>query len=327
MKKIVLFIILCLMPFALMGQSTNVRFRVEGTDVKMNRGEDSLNPYIPYAERADLVTWLRDLGVTMFTDEYQLVYNALDIKPGIDTSRYQNDMVYSLDSAGYWDRIKLLYIAAQRSTAGAKINWVTPGTYNLTDPGSTVPAFIKYQGFDGNGTTHYLATGWIPNSDSLLVNHGGAEPSGIGRNDMTIASWSLSDINTSDIPLGVTGVTESYSLRMYPRTNDAFTAMINSTNVSDFGDPGSTIGLMMATRRGKSELEGYYNGAHLGDDTDASGGLPDKELDVLARNNADVADLFYDGIISIILVMDQVSDADALGLYNIFHRYMTRIGQ
>jgi len=289
-----------------------------------NSTGDTLPPYIPFANRADLISILRDLGVTMFIDKYQLVYNTLDIKPGSDTARYQSDMVYSLDSAGYWDRTKLLYVYAQRSIAGAKINWTTPGTYNLTDPGSTVPAFIKYQGFDADGSTDYLSTGWIPDSDSLLINHGGAEPSGLGINDMTLSSWSLSNVHGDYVPMGISG---DLSLRMTPRNNNAIYALINSANLSIFDDPGSTLGLITTTRRGKTELEAYYNGVHSGDDTDVSHGLPAIELYVLANNNNGTADRFYDGIISIIMVMDGNSDADALGIYNIFHRYMTRIGQ
>ena len=144
---------------------------------------------------------------------------------------------------------------------------------------------------------------------------------------MTLGSWSLSNINASYASMGVYGGNNIY-LSIIPRNDLAFWAIINGIDLSTFGDPGSTIGLMMATRRGKSELEGYYNGAHLGDDTDASYGLPSTyPLYILARNNKGTAGLFYDGILSIILVMDGVTDADALGIYNIFHRYMTRIGQ
>jgi hypothetical protein len=257
--------------------------------------------------------------------EFQTINDAMTNPLTGDTLYWADDLVYSLDSAGFWDRIKLLYMpVAASSLADSYLNWAAVNNvgydadyYALTT--DNAPAFIRNQGWDADGAADFLKTGWIPNTDSLLVNHTG----GVGRNDITIASWSLSNINAAYVPIGVTDA-NPLSLRMYVRNNDATSAIINSADVSALSDPGSTLGLIAVTRRAKTDVESYFNGAHVGNDTDASTGLPDKELYVLSRNNNGTADLFYNGIISIILVMDAVSDAEATAIYNIFNLYMNR---
>jgi len=287
-----------------------------------NSAGDTVPPYIPYANRADLVAVLRDLGVTMFTDKYQLVYNALDIKPDSDTAHYQNDMVYSLDSAGYWDRGKLLYVAAQRSTAGAKINWITPGTYNLTDPGSTVPSFIKYQGFDMDGSSDYFSTDYVPVTDSLLAS---SPANYIGVNCTTLSAWTLTGLSAGGRT--VIGAFSGTGIGTHLATLNSIATKINSVSNSVLGAQTDGNGYTMATRRGKTELEGYFNGVINGTDNEVSYSLQDDALFVGALNDDGGSVLyFYDGIISIILVMDDVSDADALGIFNIFNHFMNHMG-
>ena len=289
------------------------------TDINFFDGPDTLNPRIPFSKRMNLYTALTQMGVKVFNPTYQLVYNALDVKPGLDTAYFQSDIVYSLDSIGYWDRIKLLYVTAQRSTVGAKINWVSPGTYNLTDPGVTNPVFTKYQGFTG-AAGDYLTTSWNPRSDSVIV-------SGyIGTNSTTLATWQLTAAEGSYVTIGAANGGLSSSL--WPHEDNKITYSINAASSSGSTDPGSSIGFSMGTRRGKTELEAYYNGSSLGTDNEASNSnLPNTAMFVLAYSNGGADAYNFPGIVSIALIMDDVTDTEATNIYNIFHRYMTRIGQ
>lgn len=56
MKKIFLILILCLFTGIIWGQETNVRLEVDGSNVTLKRGADSLIVNIPYAGRIDLYT-------------------------------------------------------------------------------------------------------------------------------------------------------------------------------------------------------------------------------------------------------------------------------
>jgi len=255
-----------------------------------------------------------------YTTQYDAILAAWTNDPTGDTLEWQDNMVYSLDSAGYWDRIKLFYVMANGRNANAKINWVSPGTYNLTDPGSTNPTFTAYQGFDGDGSSDYLSTGWLPATDST----------GVGVNDITLASWQLTSINNLEITMGARATDPIVSnLRLYPKYEDNLQGHVVSENAQSFGSVTSSVGFSMITRTTGNLSEGYYNGASEGTNSDASAtNLPNSTFYVLAFNLADGTPYYpFTGILSIALVMDAVTDTDATNIYNIIHHYMTHIGQ
>jgi len=221
--------------------------------------------------------------------EYQPYYDALDIKPRADSALMQNAMIEALADGGYWDGpnvyMEFFYFLAQRSTAGAKINVVNPGTYDASDATSTT--HIKYQGFDFDGSTNYFTTGYNP-----YVNH-----DNISINSTTIAAYVLSDINTADFPLGCSD--GSYDLRMCPRSGGNLNALLND-NTAIIVANATSAGLSMATRRASDDIEAYMNGVSLGSDTDVSNDLPNAELYLGAYNNNGSPLAYFDGIISII---------------------------
>ena len=217
--------------------------------------------------------------------------------------------------AGYWDRIDLLYVFAQRSTAGAKINWVNPGTFTATDDHSTT--FIKYQGFDGNGSSTHLESNYIP---SVNANH-------ISQNSTAVGSWVISDMDVADITIGGKDVTGGYRIGLFPKSDGNMRGLINSNDAA-VSVNASSVGLSMSARTAADLITNYMNGVSLGTGTDASIGLPTVELYLLAENADGTAASYFDGIISIEILMDGVVDqTEATKIYNIFHRYMTRIGQ
>lgn len=73
MKK--LLILFCLIPFALLGQKTYVRTQVDGTDAILRRAGDTLNPYVPYANRIDLGEALDDELITFNITNYGAISN------------------------------------------------------------------------------------------------------------------------------------------------------------------------------------------------------------------------------------------------------------
>ena len=267
------------------------------------------------------------LGVIAnLTDEYRTIYNSFVTKPTGDTIQWQANLIYSLDSAALYNRIKLLYMpVAASSLADSYINWAavnSTGDYDLTL--GNAPVLNRVAGWVGNGTSNYLKTGWIPNSDTLLTNHGGAEPSGVGRNDMTVAAWSLGNTTGNVAPFGVSG---SDARRIFPRLNfgDKIECYINSSVNSEFNDPTTSIGFTMVTRNGRLSLTAYKNGAAAGTDNDTSTLLPDDEFYVLAVNADGAGGSFFNSTLSIVLVMDAISEAEALAIYNIFNLYMNRV--
>lgn len=259
----------------------------------------------------------------MYCDEYTTVYNAMTSKPTAQYAGYQNTMVASLVSGGYWTRMDLLYILANNDSTNAKLNWINPGTFDLTDPGSTNPSFTAYQGFNGDGSSDYLSTGWNPLDDSVNVDLA----------DISIAVWSLEDIRganaASEMSLGVIDAGGAGILFM-PRSGDAPGSLICALtgNPSFLGTNSSSIGFVLASRTASNVITGYVNGGTTnGSDNDISTGLPDNIIYLLAYNNQGTATGFSSNTISIVLVIDGVSEGESQAIYTIFHTYMTAIGQ
>jgi hypothetical protein len=191
---------------------------------------------------------------------------------------------------------------------------MNPGTFNWTDGNTT--NFTKYEGVNGTGDGDYLLTGYIPNTHKI----------NIAQNSITLAVYALEDKVETTAAIGCEGGTN----RLYLRPCNVSTqqsSILNSGGAMTV-NTGSGEGFHMATRRGAAETEAYRNGASLGGDTDASTGVPaDDQIYILAYNNDGVAEAFYSGKISIIIVMAAVSDTDASNINTIIETYMDAIGK
>lgn len=258
---------------------------------------------------------------SQYCPEYRAVYNAMTNKPSETHAGYQNAMVKSLVDGGYWTgRMELFYVLAQYGTASTELslNWVAPtGSFNLSDAGSVNPYehAVQYQGIDFNGTDDYLATNYIPSSSAV----------NISVNDATIGVWMLTN-TASRIAIGAISGTGVY-MELWPKDINTLTGSIGSGDNTVIGSLSATSGFSLLTRRAEAEIEGYFNGSSLGTDDNTSYFLPDDQLFIGASNNdGGGPTALYDGIISIILVMDAVSDSDAAAIYNILDTYMTAIG-
>ncbi len=96
----------------------------------------------------------------------------------------------------------------------------------------------------------------------------------------------------------------------------------NSSNVTSVGSTDSR-GFFMATRRGATDVEVYRNGSSIVAHNAASVSIPNDVTELFAINgtNLDVTQ------ISIALIMDGVSDAEAAAINTIIETYMDAIGK
>ena len=133
-----------------------------------------------------------DASWPAFCDEYTAVYNNMTDKPDATNAAYQNTMVEALVDGGYWARMDLFYCMAQAYEDEAKLNWVNPGTYDLTEVGAGSLTWTQYEGFISDGT-NYLNTGWIPSTHAVNA----------GQDDITMGAYIIgTDANTPDAVMG-----------------------------------------------------------------------------------------------------------------------------
>jgi len=257
-----------------------------------------------------------------YCDEYQAVYDAMTNKPSAANANYQNAMVDSLVSQGYWtSRMELFYVFAQESTSSTELslNWTAPtGSYNLTDDGSVNPYehAIQYEGIDANGSDDWLNTNWNPNDNATNVS----------INSFTVGAYLKDDAYGTYAILGCRY--GSNTLRAFPLINATSTSVTINTSDAQNSESTSRLGLFMSTRRASEDQESYLNGSPLVNYGSTAGtSMPDYSLAVLCYNYNGTRSAYYDGVASIIFVMNAVSDSDVIAINTIIEAYMDAIGE
>ena len=242
--------------------------------------------------------------------EFDTVYAAFDTKPHADTAAFMNAMVYSLDTAGYWDRIDVFYVfAVHEADDESLINWIDPGTYDATNISST--AFTRYGGYTGDASADYLAIDWTASTQ--------------GENyALDDASYGIyTTLNIQDnVPILSFGGTNTSNLTVRSTGNN-MTAVINTTAANYVRKTSVTdgTGLIIVTRRASNDSELYQNGSSLASDSDASVGLPATPITILRLGSG-----YSANNVLLFFVMDGMSDTDATEISTIIETYMSAIG-
>jgi hypothetical protein len=226
-------------------------------------------------------------------------------------------MIYSLDTcdfaggASVWDRMDLFYVLATKDSVDSYINWVDPGVFNLTNPGTTTYDFVKYQGITGSGDD-YLSTNYDAANDATNFT----------LNSGTVGAYSRTNVNGNYSPLGIVN---GNRIRILSRSGGNMSTYINSSNILTTATS-TALGLQLATRTASNVVENYINGASLGAGTGANNEIPAGDIYILSYNNNGTAAYFYPGQLSIVFMMNGVTDAEAAAINTIIETYMDAIG-
>ena len=240
-----------------------------------------------------------------FTDEYDTVYAAFATKPHIDTADIFNDFVYSLDSAGFWDRTHYLNVyCGGTNSADALVNWRNPGTNNAVAVNS--PTFTRYRGFDFSGSNQYLTT---------------FNPYGIIAQDNATGIVYVREDNAEAGPAYSAYDGGGNYFYLNPRNASNQVSYRTNQTADEASTEAAWVGCWIATRRGATEIEVYRAGVSRDSGTDASSAVPNTNIYV-GRH----ASNYSTKETTLFMVMDGVSDAEAAALNTIIERLMDRLG-
>ena len=111
-------------------------------------------------------------GGGAFDTDYQAVLDRASslgyTAPSEAQKTLQNTLVTDLKTAGVWDKLDLFYVFATDGDSDyATLNWKTPTSFQATKVSS--PTFTTNQGFQGDGSSAYLRTNYIPSTDAVNV--------------------------------------------------------------------------------------------------------------------------------------------------------------
>lgn len=157
---------------------------------------DQLDPYrlpppppdnliLPFV-RPDVPLTMPPEGIPL-TYEANLLFLRMDPRPNRAMRSIINEYIYTLvNEEGTWFAMDGLWPLAARYEQWAKLNWITGAYGNLTPVGD--PTFIQNQGYQGDGVSAYLDSGWVPGELRYQ------------RNSAHVAAWCL-DAETGGVAL------------------------------------------------------------------------------------------------------------------------------
>lgn len=251
-------------------------------------------------------------GSTGYTTQYQALLDEWAVDPTGDTLTWQNALVDSLVTRGYWTRMDGLWVLANNTEANALINWLNPsaGTYDLVETGAGSLTFTRFSHVVSDGTNYYTS-----NMDLS------SEASNFALNDGTIAVYIRDNSQQGGSAIGVVDATSQtritardYADTFYGRLNASTSLSNASTNSSGF---------WQLTRTASNATEIYRAGASFDSETDASNTVPSgADFKVFTRD----ASTMVTHQISIVYIMDGISDNAADSIDNYFETYMDNIG-
>ncbi len=240
--------------------------------------------------------------------EYQAVYNAMTTKPTTYDDN-QNTLVEELKTAGAWAAGDCFYVLAQETNGAGEawINWIDPGTYDITDPSSTNPSFTANEGFTGDGSSDWLETSFNYSSSHLTLN------------STTIAFYSRTQ--TANDAFAVGRISTNY-IAVAPDLYNNFWYILNRGDGTLSANTDSR-GFFTAVRRGAAETEGYKNGGHVMDGTEASVALPGGSIRLFAIGDGG----FSNVQLSIIYIGGALTDQQVADMNTAVEKYMDALGK
>lgn len=141
--------------------------------------------------------WALAMMEELFVPEAEslAIYAAFTTPPTQARKVLIDKAVKALKAEGIWSKLDGLWLTAAADSQAAKVNWIDPGTYDLTAVNS--PTFTADRGYQGDGATSYLDTGMSDGSlthfmrdDASMFAWGTLEHTGVGV-DAIIGSANL----------------------------------------------------------------------------------------------------------------------------------------
>lgn len=265
-------------------------------------------------EATDSTSWTDITATSFFESEYLVVYNAMSVKPGADTAWQQNLMFKRiLDTAD----VDIVYIFANRTNTDAYINWVDPGTFDVTD--IVAPTFTKYQGITFNGSTHVVNTNFNASADSASAY--------FSKNNAGIGVYMRTDVGGNYCPFGARTTEDGYT-RMIPN-NGSNIMLANLNGPSANSTPNTTtLGMAFITRTSKTVVTNYMNSADCTEnDALTSRALIPVDMYIGAYNYGGTPTYYFPGEISAFVLGEGFSIQQIAEITDAIEDYMDYLGK
>jgi hypothetical protein len=202
-----------------------------------------------------------------------------------DAARQQliSDHIVQLKADGVWALLDTYYVMAAHHEQASRLNWKSPGDFTLTVNGDMT--FTTDRGWQGDGSTGYLDTGWIPATHGVnytLI-------------DASFGVYSRTNIQNNGIDMGIRFSidTDETNLSTWPLTDSQSRYRISISRVSGkqvIWTDTNSIGFRVARRSSASAMQAIVNGSQVAQNTSsAASQLNNLSFFISARNEGGTA--------------------------------------
>jgi len=220
------------------------------------------------------------------TSEYQAVLDRATAlgyaHPSAAQKTKQNALIAALKTAGIWTGLDVFYVYATDGDRNfAKLNWVSPSSYACTEVNT--PTFTSNIGFNGNGTTSYLNSNWIPSTNGVNYT----------QNDASIGCYVNTEGAENQIVFGCYGPS-GHTTYLIPRIISTGLSQVLINFITPAINPADSPLLAKKfwhlKRTASNSFRLYYDGTATANQTNASTARADAAVFIGARNANGTAD-------------------------------------
>ena len=214
--------------------------------------------------------------------------------------------IRSLKTAGVWAKLDGLWVTAAHSEQAAQLNWV--GATNTLTAVGALPTFTVDRGYQGNGSSQLLTTGFIPGAGKTL------------RDDHHMGVWvrttgqdSIAEIGAEMLSITTRQATDL----MVSRSASTSTNTVASTDGS---------GLSLVSRVAGPGYTQYRNGVSLATPVEASVAFGGVFPIYICGRNASGTPAYNAKQIAAASIGGGLSVSEQAALYQALAAYMTAVG-
>lgn len=224
-----------------------------------------------------IINWagwtLRGLG---FSAEAKIIFAAMPTAPNYQRKLLIDNLVKGLIDDGIWAKLDCLYLTAAHEANSSLLNWINPGTHDLTVVNLLAAQFTVDRGWTGNGVNGYLRTNYIPSIDGINLT----------LNSTSIGAYCRLNIIENTTAIGARDDTPiSNYLSLLPSIVGGDLYISNNDGTWGIVANADSRGFYINSRIAANVRNCYRNKANIISDVQASVRIMDKELFVLARND------------------------------------------
>lgn len=224
-------------------------------------------------------------------------------------------LVVGLKDAGIWPLLRAAYFMLGGNAASHAVNWVSPGTYDLTWHGGITHSAT---GVAWNGTTGYADTGFAPSG--VLT-----------QNSEHYSYYSRSTSIANGYDIGGAHNTGQFQWSGLGTYANQFSAYINNANTSTATVTvtiASGSGLWVGSRTSSTALSAYRNGSSIGANTNSNIWVQSTRTIFLgATNVSGTPTQFSSREMAFASIGDGLTAGQVSDLYDLVQAFQTALGR